>query len=105
MMDQQRADATWSALATIRDEKVVLRKGRYSNGRVAIQAVCADGEPYCTVTVNLPDEPLADDEVFVKDYSENEGVLDAMEAAGVLRRTGRAVESGYAIIPVAKLLV
>ena len=39
----------------------------------------------CTATVNLPDRDLEINQVFIKDYSENAGVLDALISAGVLR--------------------
>lgn len=79
---------------------------RYQEGgRLAIELVDReDGMPYTRATVNLPDDPLGPDEVFVKDYAENEGVLDALEAAGLVKRTGRVVDQGYVKIPVAKIL-
>ncbi len=85
--------------------RVVLE--RYEEGgRVAVQLVDAEtGEPFSTATTNLPGEPLAADEVFIKNYSENEGMLDALEAAGIVKRTGREVRSGYVVIYAAKLLL
>jgi len=47
--------------------------------------------------------PLAPGEILIKDYSENEGMLDALVAAGVVSDTGRRIQSEYAVIPVAKL--
>lgn len=63
------------------------------------------GEPYATATVNIPDIPLGPTEVLVKDYSENTGMLEALEHAGIVRRTGRCVRSGFVEIPVCELLV
>lgn len=96
----------WPLAATLRGEAVDLELAAYGiGGRIAIQAICNDtGEPYCTVTVNLPDEPLGEDEVFVKNYSENAGIAEELEAQGILRLTGRTVRSGYVEIPVAVLL-
>lgn len=55
---------------------LTLTMGLYSNGRLAIRAIdCDTGEPIATLTVNLPDVPLAPDEVLIKDYGENEGAL------------------------------
>jgi hypothetical protein len=77
----------------------------YPNGRRAIVLVDAvDREQAAVATVNLPDEPLAPDEVFIKDYSENAGMLRALEGAGVVRATGELVRSGFAEIPRAKVL-
>ena len=59
--------------------------GQYGNGRTAISLMdAADGSPIATASVNLPDEPLKDKEVAIKDYSENEGMLDALMDAGVI---------------------
>ena len=84
-----------------------LLKSYYINGnRVALYLVAGeDGEPVSTCTVNLPDEPLDEGEVFIKDYSENEGMVEFLEKEGVVKPTGRMVQSGYVLIPVCKLLV
>ena len=76
-----------------------LLRGRYADRlrRVALRLVEAEtGEPYCTATVNMPEVPLAEGEVLIKNYSENEGVLAALVAAGVVEDTGRRVDAGYA---------
>lgn len=47
-----------------------------NNGRKAIQLLDAeDGCPFMMVTVNVPEVELAEDEIIVKNYSENDGVL------------------------------
>jgi hypothetical protein len=82
-----------------------VRQGRYDNGRTALTLVDAeDGQPVATATVNVPHEPLAADECFVKDYAENEGMLAALEAAGVVKATGRTVWTGRVQVPVCELL-
>lgn len=49
----------------------------YDNGRFALQLVDhEDSEPITTATVNLVDEDCPHDEVWVKDWSENEGITD-----------------------------
>jgi Domain of unknown function (DUF4313) len=75
-------------------------------GRVVLFLNDAEnGEPIATCTTNVPKEPLAVDEVFIKNYSENEGMLDFLVNAGVVKDTGRRIKSGYVEIPVCKLLV
>ena len=62
-----------------------LRTGKYSNGRLAIQALDRDtGEHIATLTVNIPDVHLAPDEVLIKDYAENLGALETLVRAGIL---------------------
>lgn len=74
--------------------------------RVAIQLTDAnDGSPIATATVNVPGVELADDEVIIKDYAENTGMLQALSDAGVVRTTGRSVAVGFVDAPVCKLLV
>lgn len=83
---------------------------RYRKGRgIAIQLVCdggdINGQPWLTATVNIPGIKLAEDEVVIKDYSENDGLADLMLEAGYLREDPppRHVFSGYAFIPVFRL--
>lgn len=84
-----------------------LHKSYYEHGkRVALCLIDAvDGEPVSTCTVNLPDEPLGDGEVFIKDYSENEGMVEFLVKEGIVELTGREIRSGYASIPICKLLL
>ena len=79
---------------------------RYQNGRIALSLVDANnGEPVATATCNIPELPLEDHEVFIKDYSENEGMLATLEKAGIVRNTGQYVTSGFVKIPVCELLI
>lgn len=57
-----------------------------------------------TVSVNLHPLAPAPGCIWVKDYSENEGMLDQMEAAGLLARTGRTTTSGYVTVPEARMI-
>lgn len=78
---------------------------KYGNGRFAIQLFDAEThEPIATASVNLPFEPLASDEIAIKDYSENEGILDALVKAGVVSTPLRFVESGWVSIPICHLI-
>lgn len=49
------------------------------NKRLAVNLLCKeDGywEPYASLTVNLPAEPLRPNEAFVKCFDENQGLMD-----------------------------
>lgn len=61
------------------------------NGRIALQLVTLEGEPYATLTVNISAEKLADDEVIIKTYSENEYVALEAWKTGLFEDTGRRV--------------
>jgi hypothetical protein len=79
---------------------------QYWDGGMALLLVdLSSGEEFARATVNVPGAALAEGQVLIKDYSENHGILDALEKAGILRSTGQIVESGYAQIPVCDLLV
>lgn len=79
-----------------------IEKSRYDNGRLALSLVDEEG-PVATCTVNMPDVPLGRNEVCIKDWSENEGMALALEAAGVIKSTGKTVRSGFVEIPVCEL--
>lgn len=75
----------------------------YANGRTAIQLIGEDG-PFAVATVNIPEAILAPDEVLIKDYSENEGMLQTLVTAGIVQVTDRGHRSGWVNIPICKLL-
>lgn len=84
----------------------------YQEGNgIAIELTFNDPEmdgmevPMAVATVNIPMFPPAENEVYIKDYSENEGMLEALEEAGIVKRTGRSVSTGFVSIPICKLLV
>jgi hypothetical protein len=81
-------------------------KGEYGNKRQSIRLIDeATGEPVAMVTINAPDHDLSHDEVIVKDYSENRGVLTVLVKAGILTPTGRLVATGYEFSQVCKVNV
>ena len=71
--------------------------GTYSHGnRLAIEVVmCEDNSPFSTLTVNLPDQPLGQNEIFVKTWSENEELAKACLATGLFEDTGKRVPTGF----------
>jgi hypothetical protein len=88
------------------DETVALAWNKYGNGRLALDFVdSVTGEPIIRATVNLPDEPLADNETLIKSYSENDGMVEALTALGLIERTGRFAQSGFVEIEICTWLV
>jgi hypothetical protein len=57
----------------------------------------SNDELVATATVNVPeaDSRLGIGAVIVKDYSENEGMMAALEEAGIAAETGKTVAIGY----------
>lgn len=89
--------------------KEQVRKVAYqSNGRPALEIVDeSEGfkETVAIATVNLPDEPLESDEVFIKDWSENEGVLNDLIEMGVISEPISSVQTGFCVAYKCKLLM
>ena len=86
-------------------------KLRYSAGKLEIVSF-PNGRPCLLVggdrvAVNVPEDvwPVRKDEVLVKDYSECEGALRALVAAGVVAEPHAFVRSGWVELPVCRLLV
>lgn len=87
------------------ERQCLLQLGRYDNGRLAIQLNTVDGEPVVTATINVPAMPLTETQVLIKDYGENQGVLVALEDAGVVRSTGVRCRIGHVEVNVCQLLI
>ena len=75
----------------------------YAYGGTAITVASEDGEPLYRATVFMDGHVLPPDEVWIKDWSENEGVADALVKAGIVTLTGRTLQAGYATALHAKL--
>jgi hypothetical protein len=69
----------------------------------AIELVLADGEPFGTLTVNIPEalevhkEKLGDMEIVVKTWSENEALAEAALKTGLFEDTGRRISTGFVL--------
>jgi hypothetical protein len=55
-------------------------------------------------TLNLPDEEMADGEVAIKDYAENETMLEALMDAGIISQPTRHAHTGYITVPICKYI-
>jgi len=85
--------------------EVTINKRYYNNGRIALEILNADENsvefnfPYAVATVNMPDVLLEENEVLIKDYTENEGVLKFLVENNIVYATERGVESGFVWLP------
>lgn len=76
----------------------------YSNNRLAILLIDADnGEDIATATVNMPEHDLSPNEVIIKDYSENDGMLTALVEIGLVKPTGMQIQTGFVYCPICKI--
>lgn len=92
--------APWDERSTV----VSIKLDKYANGRTRINLLdAADNEPYAVATTNLPDVLLLDNEVLVKDYSENEGVLEFLTTNNIVVPTDKWVTTGFVDVQVCVL--
>ena len=69
---------------------------------IALELLCEDG-PYGMATINT-EVVLPSHHVAIKNYSENEGMVDALLASGVISgEPALYIASGFATIPVYEL--
>ena len=82
---------------TFQDTDVNISIGHYASGRKAIKLVdVEDGLPYAVATTDVPGLALKNEnEVLIKDYSENEGMKMFLEKHNIVKFTGKTVVSGF----------
>ncbi len=72
------------------------RDAYHSGKRTALWLTSADdGQQVAMCTVNLPEEYLDINEVFIKDYSENFGMVNALRAIGLIDKANRRIKQGW----------
>jgi hypothetical protein len=85
--------------------KLSVSLSEYSNGQNAILLYdTADGFPYATASVSLPNYEMDSDEVAIKNYSENEGILESLITAGIISKPHLIITSGHVNIPICKII-
>ncbi len=57
---------------------------QYATGNTAIRLI-ENGTPFAMATINDPDVELEKDQVLIKDYSENTGMVKALQEAGIVQ--------------------
>jgi hypothetical protein len=81
-----------------------IKRETYKEGGIRIQLYDSkDGTPYATATTSIQ-EDLESGEVAIKDWSENEGILDFLVQNKIVKEPHRFVESGYVKIPICELI-
>lgn len=79
---------------------------RYANGRPCIELFDEDdGFPFARATANVTEWQPGEDEILIKNYSENEGLLDWLVSNGIVEDTLRTHRSGFIFLNICKLLV
>lgn len=78
----------------IKDTEAVVYAKLYGNGSTALLISDLNGERLFTATVALEETPQKGF-VFIKDWSENEGVLQCLIDQGVIRQPVREIKTGF----------
>lgn len=80
-----------------RDYKCKVVYSRYANNkRLAIALYDEeDYQPVATCTTNVSDEPLEYNEVIIKNWSENEGILNLLIDNNIIYPSHRTIQLGY----------
>lgn len=83
-----------------------IERGQYRGGITALKLIHAtEGDPVAVATVNIDGRYPPEGHVFIKNWSENEGMVAALERAGVVKDTGHKVKVGDVEAHLCKLLV
>jgi len=84
-----------------------LVKLRYTNGQNALELITNDQEQesVAIASVALAGEQLAEDEIAIKSWSENEGMLECLFDAKVVSEPIRTVNTGFVVAYICKLLI
>ena len=92
-----------------KDWRCRLYLASYSDGNTALSMYdTEDGSAITRVSLNLApvEAELLEDRalIYLKDYSENEGMLDLLVAEGIVERTGHTRQSGYIEAPLVRII-
>lgn len=86
------------------EEAVTVIFARYrKNDALAITLESADGQAYATASVNRPEVPVEPFHAFIKDYTENAGMVDLLVRNGILE-PAPTTTGAHALTPVAALV-
>lgn len=75
---------------------------RYCNGNLALQVISETEGPITTCTVN-PGFTIEDNAIAIKNYSENDGMVDTLKGMGIIGKELYRVRSGFVEIPIYEL--
>lgn len=87
----------------INNEDVIFYFGKYINGAPALRLVSEDGVPMMTASVNVwnvehPDGIIPDEDcIIIKDWSENEGIAEALMQIGFIQPPHKYHLTGYVV--------
>lgn len=75
----------------------------YRNGRPSISIYDMDGMPFLTATINVIERSLEEDEVIIKDYSENQGIYKWLLEKNIVGKAVGWHQLAFERVPICKL--
>lgn len=92
-------------LVKINNTRCQIRQGKYSNDRISLSAIeAATGEPYATLTVNLPQYNIDNNQTFIDINNCPTAIKDLMDADVISPPLGYA-QSGFVQYPIVQILI
>lgn len=82
-----------------------LVKKRYENGQLAVYFQSDDGEQLAELSIKDDKVELEEDEIILKDYSENSLIIDGMVIEEKLTPTDRFILVGNHLCPICKVSI
>ena len=89
---------------TFLDYECEVKVSKYHDGNTRLQLVDNMGMPIAIATVIAPVK-LPANKVIIKNYSENEGMLEALVEANIVKATGQTVPVGRTVGHICELLI
>jgi hypothetical protein len=84
--------------------EIDIKMSKYTNGQHRMDFIdIEDGFPVLVASVSIQ-ENISSDEIAIKDYSENEGVLKFLMEKGIVSSPLKYFNSGFVRIPLCKLM-
>ena len=84
---------------------VVVVADKYHDGTTALMLRSyKDGEPIAKATVNLGNMNIEPNIVYIKDYSENEGVLRTLLMGNIIETIGLTRPAGFEMVEAARII-
>jgi len=77
---------------------------RYSNNRPAL-VIFQDDEVLLKASVNMPEHPIEENHICIKNWSENQGILKELIKHNIVSNPIYFIRSGYVDVPVCELLI
>ena len=105
-MSEERALPVRVQFAGIRS-RVIQISYVHSDTTALLLLDAADDSLVITASINVAgvSETLPEDQLVLKTYSEGEGLLEALEEAGVVEDTGKRVATVFVTAPIVRLLL